>query len=354
MSLAATSIESHHSAERIETLQTLRFIAAALVVFTHAVASVTEVNGHSWIAGTTLEKFGAVGVDLFFVISGFIITRTAMRGPRPGKFMRDRLLRVVPIYWLLSIPAAVRHVTGFGFHPEILLTTLLFWPVWTKFSYPYMMVGWTLSFEMLFYSAMMLVLWRVRCIWLLTCYFVILIAQVRINLSTLHFIGNPIILEFLLGVLIARTRLRQFAGLAFASGIVWFLTSLMIGYGAIWDAGKTINGQVAALRVLVWGIPSALVVYGMINLDARCRGPAWAILGRLGDSSYALYLSHHYVLHVFAIVAGRLQLALDYTLIATAAALLCGHLTYRYIETPLRLSLRRRLGDRRAAVPDPK
>lgn len=325
---------------RLRSLQALRFIAAALVVYAHAVDSGLATGARPLVAGTTLENFGAIGVDIFFVISGFIITRTAQRAQDAVQFWRDRLLRILPLYWLLSIPAAAIAIGHDGFHPATLLTTLLFWPIWGQFAAPYITVGWTLSFEMLFYLCMGLTRLRLDPRWLLAVFFSLLLANIISPSPLRTFLGNPIMFEFLAGIAIARWGSTRLAWPAFLTAVVWLALTLIAGPGSNAEIGNIVSGELVWQRLLLWGVPSALLVYGATGLENRCSGRVWMVLAKLGDASYAIYLSHRFI----TLFGGKLVMALgighDVTLPMLAVAVLAGWLVHIWIERPIDRSIR--------------
>src|SRR5438045_2337056 len=149
------TIES--SRRDIVPIQMLRGIAASMVVFVHLDVQLARLGyrtlGSGWLA---------TGVDIFFVISGFIMWVSVERRPdmTAGTFLRNRLIRIVPLYWLVS--AGVLTMTFAA--PQLLHTTVfsaphaiasfLFLParhpVVGNF-WPLLIPGWTLDYEMLFY-----------------------------------------------------------------------------------------------------------------------------------------------------------------------------------------------------------
>jgi exopolysaccharide production protein ExoZ len=146
---------------KIHSLQALRAVAASLVVADHALLDVTR--GDVENSATSLAwMMGRIGVAIFFVISGFIMVHISWddfgRRGAAAEFLRRRVVRIVPLYWLATIAA-------FGFHkvsethgadagwPE-LLRSILFIPYsnddggWA----PILAQGWTLNYEMFFYA----------------------------------------------------------------------------------------------------------------------------------------------------------------------------------------------------------
>src|SRR5229473_1548571 len=142
----------------IRPIQYLRAIAALMVVWHHSLIQVPGVA--QFIA---LPEFGPSGVDIFFVISGFImLVITAGKEVTPAEFIRQRVIRVVPLYWLttlLMLGCAVVVPTAFKtlqFSPAAVAKSLLFVPYdslsFPGHAWPVLVPGWTLNYEMFFYG----------------------------------------------------------------------------------------------------------------------------------------------------------------------------------------------------------
>jgi hypothetical protein len=196
--------------ERFYGVQGLRFAAATAVVAAHAVdLAGTRLGLETVLSGGTLEDFGAVGVDVFFVISGFIIatTTSGQAGVQAaGEFLWRRFRRVAPIYWLLSTPILIGMARGGTLTPDVAAATFLFWPFsGLEMTFPALGPGWNLCFEMLFYAGFGLAMAGGKRVgWGLVCaYAAMLVAGLAAAAPVLRFWGAPIILEFLLGVGIA-------------------------------------------------------------------------------------------------------------------------------------------------------
>src|SRR6266852_9064910 len=195
------------------TVQYLRAVAASLVVFHHAMAppALQSYYRHS---------FGEFGVDLFFVISGYIMWTTTARGQRgPASFWAARIVRIVPLYWvyttlflLVAVFAQQALFTEAGLDAAFVLKSYLFVPA-VHPSYggiaPFYTLGWTLNYEMFFYLVLGLSLLLVRPalrFGLFVGLFVLLVltgwmATPRGALLSTY--TNPILLEFLAGVALA-------------------------------------------------------------------------------------------------------------------------------------------------------
>lgn len=328
----------------IDNVQVLRGIAALMVVAVHSIDIAHNHPGSTFRVIASLENFGAAGVDLFFVISGFIIAHTAFGASRrrPMDFAKSRLWRVVPLYLLLSLPYAWSADITF----EMVVATLLFWPAADPYmlSTPLMLIGWTLCFEMLFYAAATVVLLRPGhrlLIGVLLAYAACWILAEITNLAAFRFLGNPLILEFLLGVMVARLAPRlpaRLGPLAMLAGIGWFVVMIVLGL-----EGRGFNDPDVWSRVPVWGMPSALIVLGAV-LMAPWRSPAIIPpLLLVGAASYSIYLTHPLALWVLQDalrVLGQQWHGVFVLVVSLAVSVLAGILVYRCIEQPI-LAVRR-------------
>jgi exopolysaccharide production protein ExoZ len=332
-------------ARRLINLQVLRFAAAALVVHAHAVdlsqhlGATPPVLARGW-----LENFGAAGVDVFFVISGLIITRTAGRARSATRFAWSRFWRVAPLYWLATLPWIA--IKAGALTVPALVASFAFWPAaGHEVVAPVLGVGWTLCFEMLFYAVVALILAsgrrRSAILLALTAYTAGWLLRERTGAPAFQFLGNPIILEFLMGaaaaVLAPRVGRRTGAALL-ALGLLGFAAGLVFGFGQISELGGVITGALSAPRALIWGVPAMLVVLGAVALEPKGEpGPIREGLARLGDASYALYLIHPLaLLAAGAVLAGVKGLSGDIVILAALVACpLLGLAVHRWIERPL-------------------
>lgn len=306
---------------RLQSIQILRFIAAAMVVMLHANSSL---------------QVGAAGVDIFFVISGFIIASIA-NGKDPGVFLWDRVRRVYPIYLLCSLPYAWFVIAAHGVDWQRLAATVTLWPVYADYVAPYLRPGWSLCFEMLFYSVTALVLWRPAFLKVAVAgYVAAMVLAFSTGWPLFRFIGNPIILEFGMGVIIAR---MPRSSISVGAGAIALAAALLIA-SAPSSGGRFLMESLADLsapeRAIVWGCPAALLVFGAIQLEPVLRGRLVRIFAYLGDASYSAYL-----IHVFALAAFS---AFLWWPLAAASAIGVGVIQYRYVEQPLTRRLKRRPG----------
>ncbi|TPN75538.1 acyltransferase [Mesorhizobium sp. CU2] len=265
-------------------MQYLRGLAACAVVGFH----VSEQFGGPF-------HVGAAGVDVFFVISGFIMwVTTAGRTADPWRFMWRRITRIVPLYWIVTLLTAAgilikpQFFYGHIFSVANFVGSLFFLPVLQEGAlHPVVIQGWTLCYEMMFYLVFTLVLflggrWRLG-----------VLVGALVAIVALHFVlpagyarafTDPVVLEFAAGVVVGRlwlqgARLPLWAGLAMA--VTGFL---LLAASPLFDADVA--------RVLRWGLPATLIVAGAVFAERARPFKPGALPSFLGDASYSIYLWH--------------------------------------------------------------
>ena len=187
-----------------------------MVVYVHAAQSGVHSHRLDWaVAFTTIVSVGLSGVDLFFVLSGVAIAKAAP-GLTAAEFAWRRIRRIVPIYFrAVSRPFSLRcRMASYG---EKCSATFLLWPATYVMTAPLLAVAWPLSFGMLFYGCTALVLLDRR--WLYALLFAYAVAFVLRPWGPIfEFLGNPIMIEFLFGVLIAQLPGVRFGSLGITVG----------------------------------------------------------------------------------------------------------------------------------------
>ena len=306
---------------------------------------------------------GSAGVDLFFVISGFIMVYAFERlFGRPGGtriFLLRRLARIVPMYWaattvfliyVLAQYGSVAAATNGG-QADFVIASYLFIPTRPDgWAIPLLAVGWTLNYEMFFYAlfGLLIALPRRTVVTVIGALFCVLIA-IRLlgpplpNPFQSWF--NPIIIEFVFGMLVA---------LAYRDGVripVWAARTL-VGAGVAvfaWSWSQAhLFGPDSVLRVFVWGLPS-LAIVGAFALSEKpvAANLFWRVCGFLGDASYSLYLVHTLTVGVPVMVLGRFIAPASAPWLYLAALLLAAIvpalLVHVYLEKPLTQALQRRI-----------
>lgn len=348
--------------QRLDSIQALRGVACLAVVGFH----LTFWNGRLGMSVWGIDSFrwfGYAGVDLFFVLSGFVMMLTNRKkigqpAAVPGYLLR-RFWRIYPTYWVtfaVALGAFLLLLPGYENDPiwdGRLLPALALSP-WVDNGV--LGVAWTLSYEVMFYLIFGLLLLlppRGMAIglglWAVSVAGALMFPLVD---SPWAMIVSPYCAEFLAGCLIAWFITR---------GVTGYRWSAMLGAAAWAGVGLVAVSQAYDLpidhvmgnhriRVLVWGVPAALLVYGLIACE--CRGfTRWPRrLLAIGDASYSIYLTHFPLMVAAVLVAMQIHrtalLHLLWCLMTFAACVACGWLWYRLTEKPLLGVLGRRTGSR--------
>lgn len=324
----------------IISIQVLRFVAAFVVVLFHShVALVRRFPDH--VPGQIDHAFevGASGVHIFFVISGFVMVYTSIRSSlTPTTFLNRRLIRIYPIYWVvLAAYLAAHQFLGTPYHislVEVGKTSLLL----PGYSAMVIGPGWTLSFEMYFYLCFGLALTFgvSRGLIALSIFFFISVVTGRLLIPgtpLAKVMTDSLLLEFICGA---------WLGLAYARGFgvgEKIGAALMIAALGLFAAGFWFDYD-ALPSVISWGIPSLLLVAGTLAFEPRMKSGVGQFFGRLGDSSYLLYLSHVLIIDLILATAvstlndsetAAVLMSLPFAIVCTAIA--AGG--YKTLELPL-------------------
>lgn len=278
---------------RLHSLQYLRAIAALAVVYSHAVLQVESYANQ-------LYYVGGFGVNIFFVISGFIMVYISKPDATPGSFLINRARRVIPLYWffIIMMGAILAFLPGLfktsQFSWSTFLMSLGFIPHYSQahpgYVWPILAPGWSLNYEMYFYVLFAFALffshrYKVLVITLLISGLFLLSRAVDSPHPAMVFIGDGVVFEFVFGMLLAVVWKR---GLKIPTSIA--LALIIIGFGVL--IFRTFLFPESVAHVLKIGIPSLLVVTGFLYL----KMPEYKLFVLLGDASYALYLSHIFTL----------------------------------------------------------
>ena len=291
--------------QRLLAVQVLRAVGALLVAWVHAINAAEDA-----LLGTPKqahffhwEDFGASGLDIFFVISGFIVSLVAaraasedreLRGANARQFLSRRITRIFPLFWILTALSFVRvllahpeHTTKISWLPTLLLFPSISYPP----GIPLLYLGWSLVFEMYFYFALAAFLYLtprsvIRNTVLLLSGMVALGLAIDIRRPLLIFWMNPMVLEFVLGCVIGLlfARVSKSEGSFSKLGIVlaWvgalsLAATVFTGYGMASEA-RSLPGRIAGC-VLVFGacLPRCLWVesFSGVRLCDRFPRGSW-------------------------------------------------------------------------------
>jgi exopolysaccharide production protein ExoZ len=337
----------------IPGIQLLRAVAATAVVAFHVQFDIVNKISPPGSLPAGFDQ-GAAGVDLFFVISGFVMVYSSEslfgRSNASLTFLLRRIARIVPLYWLMtSLMLAYVLARGFGpsdASPLQALASYFFIPYWRPSGVidPLYGIGWTLNYEMFFYVvfALALVARReiaVAGIAVLFVAFVLIVPAKDYFPRQVAYLADPLILEFVFGMGIA---LIYRAGARLSPAV-----SLLLIIAAIAElAWAMTSWRVDLPRLIGWGIPAVQIVAALALIGRNVAFPA--IFEELGDASYALYLIHPALISVARILTYKgyltpaaapwLYLA-SYITICVCASLV----VHRVLEKPMTTALRRAL-----------
>lgn len=344
--------------QSLNLIQLLRGIASLLVVVMHATSNAKEIWKIDFLGG--FFTFGGAGVDIFFVLSGFIITYASRSLVRNGlnfmKFLKRRFVRIFPVYWiittvflLIQIALPAFYNTPFVITPGNLLYTYFLMPEHEMING----VSWTLSYELFFYILFSLsfVLKRTNLLALLSLFYVLsiillpfLFPGITDNLWS-RFIFYPMNIEFFMGIaaalIISRISIKM-ANVLLLSGSFAFITAgVLFNFGYILF-NNTFN------RVVIFGIPSFFIITGIVRLEMNKIFRMHNFLLRLGEASYSLYLIHLPLIMAIFKMAYKFNITQEYSLSAImiiTVGIICflSILFYKIIEKPMIDKLNRML-----------
>ncbi|QYA06436.1 acyltransferase family protein [Agrobacterium larrymoorei] len=305
------------------SVQALRGIAATLVAIFHFFP--------------TQFVVGAAGVDLFFVISGFIMGTIGVND-RPLRFLSKRAIRIAPLYWLFTFAMCAGAIAGvysnFTFDAVRLIKSLLFIPYWdeTGHTWPLMVVGWTLNLEVFFYIVFAIGISFGRPI-LFTAATLLAMVFLGYGFETSNAAftlwTSNLLLEFVAGLLLSRFSLgEKFAVPAVVIGVAALITTNVF---SLFDP---------SYRILVWGVPAVLIVAGCLAIErmGNWSSPVLKPVQKVGDASYSLYLSHAFFAAAVHKFFGTAFLP---SALGVAAAIVGAVAIFHLVEKPLIKFLKR-------------
>jgi exopolysaccharide production protein ExoZ len=323
---------------KLVSVQYLRALAVTLILFHHARVPA------NWLFDPFANlNLGSGGIDVFFVVSGFVMF-VAAGHEKPLDFCRRRIVRIVPLYWaaiafffLLSLCGGYMRPAGIGQIVESALFIPHYNPFYPHRLWPYVIQGWTLDYEMYFYAifAIGLALKRPLVFPILALAVVLIAANlISSDNAIVVFAREPAVLEFAAGLLIGKLySSREIRHLGFLA---------VIGFVLLLFSDFTFR-----LGVLSAGIPAVLLLVGGLSLEPWLAKHEWRWLRLAGDASYSIYLFHPFPLFVLAFLYQQLPLTgwpqfIGYVVLSIAVGTLSGMLIYTFAEKPL-LSLARSL-----------
>ena len=346
---------------KINSIQALRGFAALLVVMFHFRGEINKTFPH---IGDTLFINGSMGVDLFFLISGFIVfyvARNLNDGVNSSKeFFIKRMCRIIPPYYLITLCVAGSSVESW----LETLRSMLFIPLDGKvvgpvYGYARLDVGWTLNYEFLFYALSTFAIFFKKQKWFVLSAVIFCLTIIpsfyfgwnglnptigyNFNNVYLKLMTNPLILEFIMGIFIGWT---YSIDIKIKSKFFWILT---LSFSSAFFLYIYFSGALWGNSPRAFMIPCALLLFSVIEYEKRygINWPNWII--NTGAISFSIYLIHVQALSVVSKLTGRMVkvgIPLPGIVIALLAIFLTvflAKLSYRYIEVGLSNRIRNAL-----------
>lgn len=323
--------------QKLENLQTLRAIAACLVIICHAIGNYVTWQHLAYPTETVIWNIGKLGVAMFFVISGFIMmfihhddfqTKGAIKS-----FYLKRLVRVVPMYWIFTLLVALKiFLQGRALEIIDLIKSLLFIPyqnvsgLWR----PVHDLGWTLNLEMYFYVIFGLALLMKKKIGLFFL-FAAIVTPLVLNhyFSMAKFYSDPVVVYFLVGVAIFFIRNTQIFQIKMSGNL--FFAVCVTAIASIFSLYASYDFLTIALAVL---LPLLAVVCTSATKPLK-------VISHVGNASYSLYLVHPLIIGILLTGFKKLPVLqhvwglLTYVLVCLVVSMLVAHAIFIWLELPL-------------------
>ena len=348
--------EAQHPNLRLDSLQVLRAIAAFAVLVFHLGEGLKIDFG---LYEANPFALGANGVDMFFVISGFIICYASMGTVSPIEFLKKRIFRIVPLYYLLTFgvfvialvaPSLLSSTEANGWH---LLKSLVFVPYANSegLIQPLLFLGWTLNFEMFFYLIFALCM-GFKARELMAAIVVVLIAGigyfVHFGQVVPDFFSRSIILNFAWGIGVFLIY-KHWPGVIARIRWLWIPATLVIIAQFFWTAPLA--------REFSIGIPSAFILASVLNFK-DIKGPVGEAGKTVGDASYSLYLVHPYFIQLsvvvtLAVLGVSLLTAILVSIISIITSVIASVALFKLVEKPSNDWLRARFLQPRQSNAEP-
>ena len=349
------SVPTKYTPRRLATIQVLRGLAALMVVFHHVQ---DQSEGFRQIIST---QAGQAGVDLFFVISGFVMVYvTHDREQSPGQFLAMRAARIVPVYWFFTLAASLLIVL----QPQLfrsneatvrhVVLSLFFIPHNTVSAgvSPVIKQGWTLNYEAFFYilfAIAMAVSFRRRAgfsIWVLLglAFVGYWLPLVGFSTTATNFYMNNIILEFAFGMLIAQAFLMgkfERIGPMVAVGLVAAGILALLACDPLYSSSN---------RAFSYGLPAAAIVAGAVAFETRSDSFHKPFLQFVGDASYSIYLVHVFPVAILRVIWPKIGLEMSgagsfaaFLMASFVLSIAAGAVSYYLVEKTSLKFLRRKI-----------
>ncbi|WP_010254897.1 acyltransferase family protein [Treponema primitia] len=344
-----------------------------------AIAAVSVVYEHCTIAGDyKFTKAGSFGVDIFFIISGFIITYIVLK--TPADFFIKRVMRVVPLYIIATVlttltvlifPSLIRKITvslsGF-------IKSILFIPYKENRGIPILGQGWTLNYEMFFYVVMSLCILFVKnkkylpiaCGSILVLFLIITnTTGAGSNIYIIKYYRKGLFPEFIYGIALYYFYtycVKRIANKAYEfnrKALIKIIMLIIIAAGSyIFLIYSNASGShFSKNRNIYYGIPSLLLVTSLLLLeDYIGNNIVIKIFLKIGEASYVMYLFHYHIIAffsriVFPVVLGNhrvFTIELIKLIFAIVMTIVISIVLFEFVDKPIQNYLKKVLKRQRS------
>jgi len=340
---------SDNTTGRFINIQALRAIAAILIMSIHLCAQpfFSKVPFQSLFF--QILQHGLIGVDIFFIISGFIMAYTTKKtwGDKTNFFLA-RVIRIYPLYWICTILWTLKHplyskiYMGHFSQLPYYVGSLLLLPVLNSKGelYPILQPGWTLVYEMFFYFLFTCLMFGPRQHITLKMGLILGMAYlshwiIPPQFSLHPFLAHPIYFEFVMGCFLARLFELKKLNSPLLIGLTLLSILVMGCYPWLHESHEN-------FRFIYYGIPAFTIVFAGLYLEAKniVFPPLFKLLG---DSSYSLYLTHSLTFKLLSVVALPFILLFSRTpvlLLFWFFSILLGVICHLSIEKPIHQKLK--------------
>lgn len=333
---------------RLDSIQMLRGIAALLIVLFHSTQIYQNSANFNYL--NWAFKFGFIGVDLFFVISGFIILYVHQDnlGQREytRKYFKSRMFRIYPLYWIILFVVASVYffipTFGGGYERNIgyLFHNFLLIPHTYAFILPQ---TWTLTYEVIFYIVFGIgiysnnkILRSIFYVWAIICGFNLLGVLKFRSLYT-ETLFNPVILEFLMGTILYyivsrfKDKIKKlYSDLSIVIGVIILVILITMVYWDIYYGNR-----------ILFGLAFSIILFGIITKNLKYKRSYNKTFVLLGNSSYSIFLTHYTLLSASVKLLKKIDICNNFTIsIVNLIIVILGITCYKVIEKPIWLKLR--------------
>ncbi|MGJ0636859.1 acyltransferase family protein [Xenorhabdus bovienii] len=346
------------NAKKLNSIQAMRGIAALLVMLFHFRV---YFNLPFYDFGNVLFSSGEIGVTIFFMISGFIMEHTHRKSGKNEaiSFAIKRIVRIYPLYfistilWILIINIFDNESVDISFSNVV--KSLLFYPLSNNgaphFGYSTLYVGWTLNYEMIFYFTFFISVFfqKIRSIilysiWLSSLTILPFLATGKISITPsvdyefsinyVQLISNPIVLNFIIGVTIAKVLNKKTINFSKELSITLIIMTSTFCW---WQYINNVN---PGTGIGQWGIGIAVLLFLLINHEISFSMKVPSFLVHLGRISFSLYLLHSIVqllIESIFIKVGVVHyaLGLQMGILCIVTSLIFSHISQKTIESLL-------------------